>query len=68
MPKRTLVRPTALDQLRRRHDDAFLEDVRRVRADRARTQTANIREVRPAHDESAAPAVVEHRSEQGPGH
>ena len=53
-----------VDQLGRRDDDAFLEDVGGVGADRAGAQAADVGEMRPAHDEAAAPAVMEHRRQQ----
>jgi hypothetical protein len=62
--QRPLVGDAGVHQLGRRDDDAFLEDVGGVGADRAGAQAADVGEMRPAHDEAAAPAVVEHRRQQ----
>ena len=59
----SLVTPASIE-LGRRDDDAFLEDVRGVGADRAGAHAADVGEMRPAHDEAAAPAVVEDRRQQ----
>ncbi len=62
--ERRLVGPAGVDQLGRRDDDAFLENLRRIRADRAGVQAADIGEVRPAHDEAAKPVAEKHRRKQ----
>ncbi len=62
--QRRLVGHALVDQLRRRDDDAFLKDVGGVGADRAGAHAADVGEMRPAHHEGAAPAVLEDRRQQ----
>ncbi len=59
-----LVGAPRLDQLRRRDDDALLEDVGGVGADRAWPQPPDIGEMRPAHHEGATPPLVEDGRDQ----
>ena len=52
------------DQPRGRDDDALLEDVRGVGADRAGAQAADIGEMRPSHHEGAEHGAAEYRGEE----
>ena len=62
--QRGFIHHARVDQLRRRDDDAFLKDVSCIGTDGTRTQSADIGEMRPAHHECCATALMEYWREE----